>query len=102
MTECLKKPRIEFDWVQEDERKFTCMSVPGWPLRIRQAIGDGTWSFLVRNSGPCNFASQKAAKMEAEKSARGRIHEEIEQVNAIWLRLKDFCDANSNPSSPRS
>lgn len=102
MDEILKLPRIDFDWVQEDERTFTCVPVPGWPLRIRQALGDDTWSFLVRKSGRCNLASHEVAKAEAEKSARVRIFEEIEQVNAIWARLKDFCNADPTPPSPRT
>ena len=70
-------PAIVIDWVQEDERTWTAAIADGWSAKVRQSLGDGTWSFIVNRSGRCYLDSKETAFRLAEENARARITDAI-------------------------
>lgn len=70
-------PDIVIEWVQEDDRTWNAVIADGWSARVRQSLGDDTWSFVVNQSGRCNLGSRETAMEMAEKNARERIADAI-------------------------
>ncbi|NTF17821.1 hypothetical protein G6L37_05360 [Agrobacterium rubi] len=70
-------PEITIKWVQEDDRTWTSAIADGWSAKVRQSMGDDTWSFIVNQSGRCYLDSRETAIRLAEENARERIEDAI-------------------------
>lgn len=70
-------PAVVIEWVKEDDRTWTAAIADGWDARVRQSLGDGTWSYVVNRSGNCYLDSRETAIRLAEEDARKRIAEAI-------------------------
>ncbi len=73
-------PAIVIDWQQQDDRTWTADIAEGWSAEVRQSLGDGTWSFVVNQSGRCYLDSRETAVSLAEENARARIADAISEA----------------------
>jgi hypothetical protein len=73
-------PEITFDWKQKSDREWKAEIAEGWSALVRQALGDGTWSFIVNQSGRCYLDSRETAIRLAEEDARRRIAVDIREA----------------------
>lgn len=72
-------PDISIEWQQQDDRTWFADIADGWSARVRHGF-DGTWSFIVNQSGRCYLDSRETAIRLAEENARERIANAIREA----------------------